>query len=161
MAEVSVGRAVAVASLVPLARQLADERERREAETERRRELNAALAGAPPIEPPAAFAPARDRSLHERTAAMVAWTVVLFVPVFWLVNAIPAWVNHHHHVGYANPWLALLFAAMLGFCAGGLPHWRALYRRDREEQRYRVGWEAARAREAERATIRAQFGPVD
>ena len=88
---------------------------------------------------------------------MLGWTFGLFVPMFWIVNAVPALIHHHGNVGYANPLLALFFSALLGLLLGGWSFWRAQYRLDGERRACDVQLRAFEAREAKRESIRERF----
>lgn len=88
---------------------------------------------------------------------MIGWTCGLFIPMFWIVNAVPALVHHHKNVGYANPLLALFFSGVLGVAIGGWRYWRVQYRIDRDRRVYKDRTSAFETREAEREAIRSTF----
>lgn len=157
MAESSLGRAVALSGLTPIAQRLADERAQREAEEDRRRRLEEALAAVPPLPRPSGPPPDSYLSLGDHFGSMLGWTCGLFIPMFWLVNAVPALIHHHETVGYANPMLALLFSGMLGVLLGGRRYWWGLYRLDQARRDYTQRLRVAEDREIEREMIVASF----
>jgi hypothetical protein len=79
MGEASVGRALAVAALAPIAEHEADLREREEEVAERRRQREEALAAAPALVPPAPprpWIPSWHIPRHERQEVLLGWVVV-------------------------------------------------------------------------------------
>lgn len=157
MAEVPLGRSVALTALAPIAERLADEHEREERARERERCLEEALAAVPPLERPSK-PPVDSHHLKWR------WPIGDMLTV-WLVTA-----------GFATLFLLPIFLiwigswvvpVALGFLIGALQLLRDLpddlqhrnLRRELEKaaERYEQSLTAFNEREAERAAIRTEF----
>lgn len=167
MNQESLGRAVAVTALAPIAGRLADERARKGREEERRRQLDQELAKLPQLTRP--DRPSEQDSVeYLAVAGEVIGTVfgaIVVLEIVFLVFLGPFLIGpllygkKFSDSGY--PWSLLLLAPLfLGALVGAWPVLQATTERARrreELQRYKSAVQAADRRDAERAAIHAEF----
>ncbi len=163
MAEVSLGHAVAVAALAPVAERLADERAREEAEAERRHRLEDELEALPSLErptPPEPWSPwwvsSRLRQeilrglLLNRIPMLVVYTGLAILAFMLIFGSEIAGIVLGVLCG-----VALVFAWVKREILDVLQHGRGMAK---AREGYSRAVKAYDAREAERAAIEAKFG---
>ncbi|MGA8744952.1 MAG: hypothetical protein WB507_03705 [Solirubrobacterales bacterium] len=162
MAEVSLGHAVAVAALAPVAERLTDAREREARNKERERRLEEELQKIPEF-------PERERPREpvsegfslDNFGSLLFWGEVVslaFIGPFILGPVV--FGKHFTESGY--PWLLLLFApVVIAVLAGFLPVIAAMPERGRylaEMEEYEMANREAAHRSRERAEVRERLG---
>jgi hypothetical protein len=167
MTQESLGHAVAIAILMPIAERLAYEHAQKEREEERRRQLDQELAKLPQLtrpDRPSEQAPVEYLAVAGEVVGTAFGSVIVLEIVFlvflgpFLIGPL-LYGKKFSESGY--PWSLLLLAPLfLGALVGVWPVLRAATergRRQEELQRYESAVQAADRRDAERAAIHAKF----
>jgi hypothetical protein len=164
--ETTLGRAVAVVALAPVAGKLADEAERKVKRAERRRQLEEELAALPALERPLIPGTptpwwSRGREFREVTLGLIVVGVPLTLFVAGVGGTLFAIVFGSNSIAvYVGAFLGLLCGGWFGF-GGAIEDTRKDLRRIKEAADWRERYPQAVAkfedREAERSAIEAKL----
>lgn len=156
MTDQSLGCAIALSALAPIAERMTHEHARREREEQRQQQLNEALAALPPLERPSApNEPPRGDFDFDRFFGGTLCSIPICL--IWVGN----WVSGKTMFDSGFPWIPMLLLSILvGVLLGLWPVVKASPAREKFRARmrdYESAIAAADCRDVERREIRAEF----
>jgi hypothetical protein len=151
----ALGHDLILTLLQPAAEEQATKEKRDEKEREQQQRLQEALDALPAMPmPPPLNEYRRGPTLSGSVPRIIGWTAGLFLPCFWVVNALSA---RGGNVGYSDPGGAFALALFLGVVAGMWGYLKEESRLARARESHASAVSAAQARDTERVRVRLEF----